>query len=86
MFARSRTLLTKLLPRNDHGPAVAFFNQVDDPLILCSPVLKQGPTRGMAKGVPTKKSLFNFHPTGTMDPDVAKVLADLKQIIECTQL
>ena len=39
----------------------------------------------MAKGVPTKKSLFNFHPTGTMDPDVAKVLVDLKQMIEGAQ-
>ena len=28
----------------------------------------------------SKKSLFNFQPAGKMDPDVAKVFYDLKQI------
>ena len=58
---RSRRLLTKLLGRNEHG--LAFLHQVNDPL------LSQQQVRGI-----TNKSLFQFQPTGVMDPDVAKVL------------
>ena len=58
---RSRRLLTKLLARNDHG--LAFIHQVNDPL------LSQQQVRGISN-----KSLFQFQPTGVMDPDVAKVL------------
>ena len=56
---RSRRLLTKLLGRNEHG--LAFVHQVND--------LSQQQVRGI-----TNKSLFQFQPTGVMDPDVAKVL------------
>ena len=64
---RSRRLLTKLLGRNEHG--LAFVHQVNDPL------LSQQQVRGI-----TNKSLFQFQPTGVMDPDVAKVLP--MQLIE----
>jgi len=65
---RSRRLLGKLLGRNEHG--LAFVHQVNDPL------LSQQQVRGI-----TNKSLFQFQPTGVMDPDVAKVDAALKKAI-----
>merc|ERR1711971_179313 len=80
MLTRSRTLLTKLLARNDHGQA--FVNQVNNPLLFSSQILqRQQQVRGVSKDVATMKSLFNFHPAGVMDPDVAKVNAALKKAV-----
>merc|ERR1712032_1086052 len=79
MFTQSRTLLTKLLARNDHGQA--FVHQVNDPPLFCSQIFHQQQVRGVSRDVTTNKSLFHFHRAGVMDPDVAKVDAALKKAV-----
>merc|ERR1719458_1987539 len=69
MLMRPRTLLTRLLLRNDHD-----LQQINDSHFKCFP-----PCQHIRKL--SKKSLFNFQPAGKMDPDVAKVDAALKKAV-----
>ena len=58
--------------RSNHG--LFFDQQLNDPMRLFLPTTQQQQMRQMSQqGAQAKKSLFDFHPLGVMDPDVAKV-------------
>ena len=73
MLTPSKTV-TRLLLRSNHG--LFFDQQLNDPMHLFLQTTQQQQMRQMSQQglhVQAKKSLFDFHPTGVMDRDVAKV-------------
>merc|ERR1711899_145997 len=81
MLTPSKTV-TRLLLRSNHG--LFFDQQLNDPIHLFLRTTQQQQMRQMSQQgvhVQAKKSLFDFHPTGVMDRDVAKVDAALKKAI-----